>query len=292
MSYILEKFERWRWIHPLPSNPPKESCLYNEIQITRKKRAQWLSFHNRKNRTSTQLFSRMRLIKQTHLTCPKLKKCFQFSLSREKQPKCGYKCLNKDNNRTFCSNRQSNLFVFGRKNCSETIKKKNNGNGISQKSYKKNTHKHIFKLSYSTWICNFCRKVGKFFRIIVSSSQTSTFNTRNNTSKFNPTPYRDQQIHLYNIDEVMLCDDEEILISNNSSKIIIKENKLQSLSSSDTHKNVKGYFFAQHQESPIDMSVFTPSVWSRKVVNEEKYFDPRLHSNRLDILNQKRLYFE
>ena len=89
----------------------------------------------------------------------------------------------------------------------------------------------------------------------------------------------------------MLCD-EENLISNNSSKIIIKENKLQSLSSSDAkHKKVKGYFFAQHQESPIDMSIFTPTVWSRNLINKEKYFDPRLHSNRLDIPNQKMFIF-
>ena len=290
MSYILERFERWRWIHPLPSSPPRESCLNNEIQTTKKKRKHWLSLQNRKNRNSTQLFSRMRLIKQNHFTCPKLQNCYQFSFCCEKKSKCGHKRLKSYVKRTFCSNKLSNLFVLGRKPRSENRKTKHNDNGMSHKNCKNIKPEKNFKLSYSTRMCNFCRKTWSFFSIIVNSSQTSTFNTRSNEpSKFKRT-YNVEQTHLYNIDEVMLCE-EENLISNSSNKILIKENKLQSLSSSDTHKNVKGYFFAQHQESPIDMSIFTPTVWSRNLVNEEKYFDPRMHSNRLDIPNQRTFIF-
>ena len=56
--------------------------------------------------------------------------------------------------------------------------------------------------------------------------------------------------------------------------------------------NYKENIFAEHQESSIDTSFLSPTVWNQSNVIEEIYFDPRLYNNRLAILNQERLYFK
>ena len=109
MSYILERFERWRWIHPLPSNPPRETSLNNEIRVKRRKkkrttttRSCWLSLQNhRKNRIKNNFSSvpsHMHLIKQKHLQKSlNVKEYFKARFSREneaEQKLCCCKCLN------------------------------------------------------------------------------------------------------------------------------------------------------------------------------------------------------
>ena len=142
--------------------------------------------------------------------------------------------------------------------------------------------KKFLNNSYFAWVGDFLRKTGNFFRVISNSSQTSTFKLYS-TKKFKSKNFNEEETQSFiDEEEVKLC--KEILISNNSKKIVkIKECNNHPLSSSSTeepHKNVKGYFFAQHQEHEIDMSGFSPSFWNQDPVGEEKYFDPRLYGNR------------
>ena len=303
MSYILERFERWRWIHPLPSNPPRETCLTNEIRLTRRRRRKrrtysGLSFQNHRKRNLTHLFPRINFIKQKNSKISKLKKCFQFTYVRKEPPKCHYKCLN--SKRKNCFSNKTNCFPafnFKKWLCGN-VKLKDNGNEKLAKNDNTSKNKTNFNFLCSSGTYNLRRKTGKLFRVgknleFGGSSQTSTFNYNDiNKSQFEPMFVDEQQTNHLNIDGVMLC--KENLIFNNSNKKTIMENDKRPLFCGDNScKKVNGYFFAQHKrEYEIDNSVFTPLAWNRKMVIEEKYFDPRLCSTRLVVLNQETIHFK
>ena len=298
MSCILERFERWRWIHPLPSNPPRETSLNNEIRVKRKKkrrttttRSCWLSLQNqRKNKIRNNFSfnsSRMHLIKQKHLQkCMNVKEYFKLRFSREnkEQKLCCCKCLNHIK-KTCHENKTFNLsLLFRYKKCNNH---ENPSNITSFENCKKNRKcKKFLNNSYFAWVGDFLRKTGNFFRVIFSSSQTSTFKLYS-TKKFKSKNFNEEETQSFiDEEEVKLC--KEILISNDSKKIVkIKECNnhplLPSSMEQEPHEKLKGYFFASqlHQEYEIDMFKFTPMDCNRDSVEKEKYFDPRLCSNRL-----------
>ena len=298
MSYILERFERWRWIHPLPSNPPRETCLNNEMRVKRKKkrrtttRSCWLSLQNqRKNEIKNNFSSnssRLHIIKQKHLQkCLNAKEYFKLHLGREntKQNLCCCKCLNYIK-KTCQENKTFNLSLFLRyKKCNNHEKPSNVT--LFENCKKKRKCKKFLNNSCFTWVGDFLRKTGNFFRVIFNSSQTSTFKLYA-TNKFKSKNFDGEETQSFVDDEeVKLC--KENLISNNSKKIVkIKECNnhplLPSSTQKEPHKSFKGYFFAPqvHEDYEIDMNSFTPLDWNRDAVLEEKYFDPRLYSNRLD----------
>ena len=295
MSYILERFERWRWIHPLPSNPPRETSLNNEIRVKRRKkkrtttlRSCWLSLQNhRKNRIKNNFSSvpsHMHLIKQKHLQKKlNVREYFKARFSREneaEQKLCCCKCLNYIK-KTCHENKTFNLsLLFRYKKCNNHEKPSNVT--LFENCEKKRKCKKFLNYSYFTWVGDFLRKTGNFFRVIFNSSQISTFKNSYADQKFKSFDEEETQSFV-DEEEVKLC--KETLTSNHSKKIVkIKEcnnHPLLPSSTEEPHKNVKGYFFAQHQEYEIDMSGFTPSLWNQDSVMEEKYFDPRLYSNRL-----------
>ena len=290
MSFILERLTRWRWIHPLPSNPPNEPCLDNDIQRAQKKRTSWLSFQNHKKRKkSTYLSSRSHFIKQKYLLCSKPRQRFQLTFVHKKQRCCGYKCLDPIRKNTF-ANKTNCLSPFGFENCENNEKQK-------QKLYCKGRNPQtFFRNSCGTWICNVCRKTNEFFRTMASSSQDMTFenhtgrNEVNDIAKSQQSGHDGKHTYMY-IDEVKVY--KEHFMSNPSSKLSVMDHNVHPLSSlsSGSHTNVKGYFYPQQHldDNKTDSDIVSVrTAWNQRTVTEEKYCDPRLCRYRLDILNQNK----
>ena len=98
MCHIWEKIERWRWIHPLPTNPHKGSLLINDKQKRCKRKTCHLFRRNFvKNQFTcgfTSRFSKPYVHKQNNTTSVKPNGCYCVTLRGEQQKHKNYKLAN------------------------------------------------------------------------------------------------------------------------------------------------------------------------------------------------------